>query len=104
MSKNLNSLYFSNIHFFLNNFSIAINNSTIEQVEYFHFLGVPLDQNITWNPHVDEVSIQISCVTGFLRKLQHYFPKHILITIVQLAYSISSNVWSSSMGFPKYAC
>ena len=65
----------------ITNFSITINNSTIEQVDHFNFLGVALDQNVTWNPHVDKVSIKISRVTGLLRKLQHYFPKHILITI-----------------------
>ena len=62
-------------------FSITINNSTIEQVDHFNFLGLTLDQNITWNPHVDKVSIKISRDTGLLRKLQHYFPKHMLITI-----------------------
>ena len=42
----------------MTNFSITINNSTIEQVDYFNFLGLTLDQNITWNPHVDKVSIK----------------------------------------------
>ena len=65
----------------ITNYSITINNSTIEQEDHFKFLGVTLDQNITWNPHVDKVSIKISRVSGLLRKLQHYFPKHILITI-----------------------
>ena len=35
------------------NFSITINNSTIDQVDYFNFLGVTLDQNITCNPDSD---------------------------------------------------
>ena len=65
----------------ITNFSITINNSTIEQIDHFNFLGLILDQNITWNPHVDKVFIKISRVTGLLRKLQHCFPKHILITI-----------------------
>ena len=65
----------------ITNFSITINNSTIEQVGHFNFLGVTLDPNITWNPHVDKLSIKISCVTGLPRKIQHYFPQHILITI-----------------------
>ena len=62
-------------------FCFTINNSTTEQIYYFNILGVALDQNITWNPHVDKISITISRITGLLRKLQHYFPKHILITI-----------------------
>ena len=65
----------------ITNFCITINNSTIEQVDHFIFLGLTLDQNITWNPNVDKVSIKISRITGLLRKLQHYFPIHILINI-----------------------
>ena len=58
----------------MTNFSITINNSIIEQVDHFNLLGVTLDQNITWNPHVDKLSNKkISRVTGLLRKLQHFF-------------------------------
>ena len=42
----------------ITNFSITINNSTIEQVDHFNFLGLTLDQNITWNLHVGKVSIK----------------------------------------------
>ena len=65
----------------LPNLNITVNNKIIEQVDHFNYLGITLDLNITWTPHLDKVSIKISCVTGLLRKLQHIFPKHILITI-----------------------
>ena len=65
----------------MSNPNITVNNKIIEQVDHFNYLGVTLDQNITWTPHPDKVSIKISRVTGLLRKLQHIFPKHILITI-----------------------
>ena len=65
----------------LPNLNITVNNKIIEQVDHFNYLGITLDQNITWTPHLDKVSIKISRVTGLLRKLQHIFPKHILITI-----------------------
>ena len=64
----------------LSNLNITVNSNIIEQVDHFNYLGVTLDQNIT-TPHLDNVSIKISRVTGRLRKLQHIFPKHILITI-----------------------
>ena len=65
----------------LSNLNITVNNKIIEQVDHFNYLGITLDQNITWTPHLDKVSIKISRVTGLLRKLQHIFTKHILITI-----------------------
>ena len=70
----------------LSNPNITVNNTIIEQVDHFNYLGITLDQNIIYiiyhaSPHIDKVSIKISRVTGLLRKLQHIFPKHILITI-----------------------
>ena len=65
----------------LSNLNITVNNKIIEQENHFNYLGITLDQNITWTTHRDKVSMKISHVTGLLRKLQHIFPKHILITI-----------------------
>ena len=85
----------------INNFSITINNSTIEQVDHFNFLGVTLNQNTTW---LIKLFIQIYCVNGLLRKLTKLLSTTYFDYYLQLAYSLSSNVWSSSMGLPKYAC
>ena len=63
------------------NLNITVNNKIIEQVDHFNYLGITLDLNITWTPHLDKVSIKLSRVTGLLRKLQHIFPKYVLITI-----------------------
>ena len=57
----------------LSNLNITVNNKMIEQVDHFNYLGITLDQNITWTPHRNKVSIKISRVTGLLRKLQIYF-------------------------------
>ena len=70
------------------NLNITVNNNIIEQVDHFNYLGVTLHQIITWIPHLDKVSIKISHVTSLLRKLQHIFPKHILITSLIHSYLI----------------
>ena len=49
-------------------------------MEEFVFLGITLDQNITWNEHIAKITIKISRITGLLRKLQ-FFPQHVLLTI-----------------------
>ena len=65
----------------MSNLDITVNNKIIEPVDHFNYLGITLDQNITWTPHLDNVSIKIYRVNGLLRKLHHIFPKHILIII-----------------------
>ena len=53
-------------------------NNPIEHVTEFNFLGITIDQNVTWNPHITEASIQIAKVIGILHKLKHSFPQRIL--------------------------
>ena len=50
----------------------------IDQVSEFNFLGITIDENITWNPNIRNTSIKIARVIGKLRKLKRVFPRHIL--------------------------
>ena len=60
--------------------NLKIEGNTIEQVAKFNFLGINIDQNITWKPHVTKTAIKISKVIGVLNKLKHIFPQHLLLT------------------------
>ena len=57
---------------------IWANGNQIDEVQEFNFLGITIDQNITWTPHIRKISIKISRVIGVLRKLKHIFPQHII--------------------------
>ena len=57
---------------------LTINDNPIEQVTEFNFLGITIDQNITWNAHITKTYIQIASVIGILHKLKHSFPQRIL--------------------------
>ena len=61
--------------------SLIIAGNPIEQVIEFNFLGITLDQNITWKPHITKMAIKIASVIGVLNKIKHIFPQHILLTI-----------------------
>ena len=61
--------------------NLKITGNTIEQVAECNFLGINIDQNITWKSHVTKTAIKISRVIGVLNKLKHIFPQHILRTI-----------------------
>ena len=54
------------------------NDNPIEQVTEFNFLGITIDQNVTWNAHITKTSIKITRVIGILHKLRHSFPQRIL--------------------------
>ena len=58
--------------------NIWANGNQIDEVQEFNFLGITIDQNITWTPHIRKISIKISRVIDVLRKLKRIFPQHIL--------------------------
>ena len=45
------------------------------------YLGIFIDQNLTWKHHIDHVAFKISRYVGLLSKLRHHVPTHTLITI-----------------------
>ena len=55
--------------------NLIIAGNTIEQVAEFNFLGINIDQNITWKSHVTKTAIKISRVIGVLNRLKHIFPQ-----------------------------
>ena len=61
--------------------SISINGNPVEQVTNFNFLGITLDQNITWNDHISKISIKVARVIGIMNKLKHIYPHQILRTL-----------------------
>ena len=57
---------------------ISVNNNQIDQVDEFNFLGITIDQSVTWVSHIRRISLKISRVIGILRKLKRTFPQYIL--------------------------
>ena len=60
------------------NLNLKINNTKIEQVKEFCFLGVVFDECITWKPHVQKVASKISAVVGTISRLKRFLPQNIL--------------------------
>ena len=63
--------------------SISINGNPVEQVTNFNFLGITLDQNLTWNHHIiyKNISRKVDRVIGIMYKVKHIFPHEILRTL-----------------------
>ena len=67
------------------NIDIFINHEQIEKTEYVKYLGVFLDDRLTWKHHIDYVIKKISKVCGMIHKLRYYVR---LSTLKLVYYSI----------------
>ena len=65
----------------IQNLNISINGINIERVESFNFLGIILQETLSWDSHVTLVKIKISKVIGILYRLKNIFPKETLKTL-----------------------
>ena len=80
--------------------SLTIAGNPTEQVNDFNFLGITLNQNITWKPHMTKMAIKIARVIGVLNTKQiktHFSPTYITNNL-QLFNSTPPYIWIISLG------
>lgn len=84
LSLNVSKSKFMVFHQTKKNFRIpqlSIENSLIEHVESFNFLGLTIDKQLNWKKHIDKVYGKISRAIGILNRLKNFIPLHIKLTI-----------------------
>ncbi len=85
----------------VNPIKLSINNSTIDQVPQFCFLGVLLDDTLSWNNHIAMITNKLSKINGILHRLKYIFPKNILLTIYKSLFvpyiNFGSLVWGTKI-------
>ena len=54
---------------------------SLNRVRSTKFLGLIIDENLTWKHHIDAISKTISRNTGMLTKLKHSIPENILYSL-----------------------
>ena len=59
----------------------SINDRDIDVVSHFNYLGIILDENISWKKHVAMITNKLSKISGVLHRLKHIYPQNILETI-----------------------
>jgi len=60
---------------------LIIENSVIEYVTEFNFLGITLDSNLSWKAHVSKIHTKVSRTIAVMNRMKHILPGHILLTI-----------------------
>ena len=76
-SKNLN---FENVY-------INFDGIRLLPVDYVKYLGMLIDNNLTWNYHINDLSKKLSQVNGILSKLRYNAPLEYAFKFI-LLYSI----------------
>ena len=59
---------------------LAIDNVPIKQVSQIKSLGVHIDENLSWNIHIEEVAKKIASGIGALKRVRQFVPTATLIT------------------------
>ena len=57
---------------------LSINNLPIKRTKTFNFLGIVINELLTWNDHITYISQKINPVVGLLNRLKHQLPTAIL--------------------------
>ena len=80
-------------------FIFKLNGSAIKRVKSFKCLGVYVDEFLTWESHIENISKKVAKGLGVLRRLRSFVPKSILITIYNSLIvphlDYCSSVWGS---------
>ena len=61
--------------------NLIMNNIPITQVTTFNFLGLTIDDKLSWKEHIAKISIKISRAIGVLNKLKYQLPLNIKMTM-----------------------
>ena len=61
--------------------SIKIGNLPVKQTKYIKFLGILLDDNLSWKYHLTELSKKLTRTCGMFFKVRHFLPIDILICL-----------------------
>ena len=60
---------------------LSINDTIIERVDTFNFLGLHISHDFKWKTHIQTVSQKLSKITGILHKIKEEYPSSILKSI-----------------------
>ena len=77
--------------------SLTIDNFPIEQVPSTKSLGVHIDENLSWNTHIERVCKKISSALGLIKRIRNFVPLHTLLNnfngLVKPQFDYCSTVW-----------
>lgn len=70
---------------------IYINDTEVEHVQYFKFLGITIDHHLDWKAHVTQLRNKLLSVTGILSRLKHTLPLDVKLKIYHSLFGCHLN-------------
>ena len=77
---------------------LSINNLPIKRTKTFNFLGIVINEFLTWNDHITYISQKINPVVGLINRLKHQLPTVILKMMYKSFFSVPTALWKYPMG------
>ena len=78
-------------------YAIVIDQKEVRRVKCVKYLGMIVDDKLTWSQHVDYFSSKITCNIGILKRIRHFIPKESLLllyhTLIEPYFKYCSIVW-----------
>ena len=74
-------MLFHNVQRKITNPNIILDDTPVEVVDNFNFLGIVIDKHLNFKSHVDKIAIKISRAIGIINKLKHFLPENILLSL-----------------------
>ena len=69
------------------NFHIRMGNVLLKRVKSVKYLGVMLDENVTWNEQIEFLSTKLSRSAGIFSKLRYYLKQDVLIRVYHALFN-----------------
>ena len=57
---------------------LHFNLEQVERVSSFSFLGITVNEHMTWSTHIDNIGVKLSRNIGIIQKLKYYLPIYTL--------------------------
>ena len=64
-----------------NDLKVFLNGSVIERVDTFKFLGIHIDEHLTWKPHMNKILSKIQRNLGIVRRISFFLTRKALLQL-----------------------
>ena len=60
----------------VNDVSLKVNSTAVERSDLFKYLGIVINQAMSWSEHIDTISTKINQRIGMIKRIRHLLPLH----------------------------